>query len=173
MSLYDNNKCCFDKQNNHHWMLASCWCCWCAGLTSSAVTRLEMVGLLCVTDRTHSQLIDAIPETCGVSHHDKDYESIIQQVSTGYILLASASMSVCLSSLNSFKENSAMLYSTWDNWRLIELVYVLLGDCGLKGVTRHEWQTDCICIFVHSAARRTKTEPLQAVHLVSMFFSIF
>jgi len=52
-----------------------------AGLTPAAVTRLEMVGLLCVMDRTHSQLIDAIPETCGVSHHDKDYESVIQQVS--------------------------------------------------------------------------------------------
>jgi len=33
-----------------------------------------------VMDRTHSQLIDAIPETSGVSHHDKDYESVIQQV---------------------------------------------------------------------------------------------
>jgi len=51
------------------------------GLSSSAVTRVEMVGLLCVMDRTHSQLTDAIPETCGVSHHDKDYESVIQQVS--------------------------------------------------------------------------------------------
>jgi len=51
------------------------------GLSASAVTRMEMVGLLCVMDRTHSQLVDAIPETCGVSHHDKDYESVIQQVS--------------------------------------------------------------------------------------------
>jgi len=51
-----------------------------AGLAPAAVTRIEMVGLLCVSDRTHSHLIDAIPETCGVSHHDKDYESVIQQV---------------------------------------------------------------------------------------------
>jgi len=50
------------------------------GLTSSAVTRVEVVSLLCVVDRTHSQLTDAIPETCGVSHHDKDYDSIIKQV---------------------------------------------------------------------------------------------
>lgn len=53
-----------------------------AGLAPAAVTRIEMIGLLCVSDRTHSQLIDAIPETCGVSHHDKDYESVIQQVSS-------------------------------------------------------------------------------------------
>jgi len=45
-----------------------------------------MVGLLCVLDRTHSQLVDAIPETCGVSHHDKDYESVIQQVSASKLL---------------------------------------------------------------------------------------
>lgn len=51
------------------------------GLSPVAVTRLEVVGLLCVMDRTHSQLIGAIPETCGVSHHDKDYESLIKQVS--------------------------------------------------------------------------------------------
>ena len=50
------------------------------GMTPAAATRLEMIGLLCVMDRTHSQLIDAIPETSGVSHHDKDYESVIQQV---------------------------------------------------------------------------------------------
>jgi len=49
-------------------------------MSASAVTRQEMVGLLCVMDRTHSQLTDALPETCGVSHHNKDYEFIIQQV---------------------------------------------------------------------------------------------
>lgn len=46
------------------------------------MTRLEVVALLCVMDRTHSQLVESVPETCGVSHHDKDYESVIQQVCT-------------------------------------------------------------------------------------------
>ena len=66
-------------------VVTGCWCCWlmigCSGMSQSAATRLEMVGLLCVKDRTHSELVDAVPETCGVSHHDKDYESVIQQVS--------------------------------------------------------------------------------------------
>jgi len=52
------------------------------GLSPVAVTRLEVVALLCVMDRTHSQLVESVPETCGVSHHDKDYESVIQQVCT-------------------------------------------------------------------------------------------
>jgi len=61
-------------------VVVTCWCY--TGLSPATMTRLEMVSILCVMDRSHSQLIEAIPETCGVSHHDKDYESVIQQVGT-------------------------------------------------------------------------------------------
>ncbi|KAG0423827.1 hypothetical protein HPB47_000437, partial [Ixodes persulcatus] len=51
------------------------------GMTEEEVTRQEIVTLLCMGDRTHSQLMDLMPEKCGItSHHTKDFEAFLSDV---------------------------------------------------------------------------------------------
>jgi hypothetical protein len=50
------------------------------GMTHPAVIAREMITVLAATDRTHSQLMDALPEKCGLSGVTKDYEPILVQV---------------------------------------------------------------------------------------------
>ena len=52
----------------------------CVGLTDEQITRLEMVTLLCTNDRTHSQLVDSLPEKCGLSGQVKEFDSTLQSV---------------------------------------------------------------------------------------------
>ena len=49
------------------------------GLNESELDRLEMVSLLCMSDRTHSQLMELLPEKCG-SPQNKDFDSVLAQV---------------------------------------------------------------------------------------------
>lgn len=49
-------------------------------MTPTAIARREMVTLLAIMDRTHSQLMDAVPEKCGLPNLNKDNESILEQV---------------------------------------------------------------------------------------------
>ncbi|ELU10689.1 hypothetical protein CAPTEDRAFT_220674 [Capitella teleta] len=51
------------------------------GLPQSEVTRLEMVTLLCMGDRTHSQLMDAMPDKCDQMDQTKSFEPTLEQVS--------------------------------------------------------------------------------------------
>ncbi|KFM58297.1 E3 ubiquitin-protein ligase UBR3, partial [Stegodyphus mimosarum] len=39
-----------------------------------------MVSLLCMSDRTHSQLMDLLPDKCGATSQNKDFESILNKV---------------------------------------------------------------------------------------------
>ncbi|GFV07299.1 e3 ubiquitin-protein ligase UBR3 [Trichonephila clavipes] len=50
------------------------------GLTEEKVIRQEMVSLLCMNDRTHSQLMDLIPDKCGETSQNRNFESILNQV---------------------------------------------------------------------------------------------
>ncbi|GAB1601060.1 E3 ubiquitin-protein ligase UBR3-like [Argonauta hians] len=51
------------------------------GLTEKELVRVEMVALLCVNDRTHSQLMDSMPEKSGLAIHEKYYfESTLKSV---------------------------------------------------------------------------------------------
>ncbi|CAN7992707.1 unnamed protein product [Ixodes hexagonus] len=50
------------------------------GMTEGEVTRQEMVTLLCMGDRTHSQLMDLLPEKCGTTSHNKDFEAFLSDV---------------------------------------------------------------------------------------------
>lgn len=50
------------------------------GMSEAEVTRQEMVSLLCMGDRTHSQLMDLLPEKCGTSAHSRDFEAHLQEV---------------------------------------------------------------------------------------------
>ncbi|XP_049270289.1 E3 ubiquitin-protein ligase UBR3-like [Rhipicephalus sanguineus] len=49
-------------------------------MTEAEVTRQEMVSLLCMGDRTHSQLMDLLPEKCGTSAHSRDFEAFLEEV---------------------------------------------------------------------------------------------
>ena len=51
-----------------------------AGMTESEITRLDMITLLCMADRTHSQLQDMMPEKCGLTAHNKDFDVILKEV---------------------------------------------------------------------------------------------
>lgn len=49
------------------------------GLTETALNRLEMVTLLCMGDKTHSQLMELMPERCGTSQ-SRDFEALLAEV---------------------------------------------------------------------------------------------
>lgn len=50
------------------------------GMSEEEVTRQEMVSLLCMSDRTHSQLMDLLPENSGMTSLNRDFESILNKV---------------------------------------------------------------------------------------------
>ncbi|GLV32959.1 Ubr3 ubiquitin ligase [Carabus blaptoides fortunei] len=49
------------------------------GLSDTALNRLEMVTLLCMGDKTHSQLMELMPERCGTSQN-RDFETLLAEV---------------------------------------------------------------------------------------------
>ncbi|XP_057658362.1 E3 ubiquitin-protein ligase Ubr3 isoform X2 [Diorhabda carinulata] len=49
------------------------------GLLETSLNRLEMVTLLCMGDKTHSQLMELMPERCGMSE-SRDFESLLAEV---------------------------------------------------------------------------------------------
>lgn len=49
------------------------------GLSETALNRLEMITLLCMGDKTHSQLMELMPERCGTSQ-SRDFESLLTEV---------------------------------------------------------------------------------------------
>jgi len=50
------------------------------GCNEAELDRLEMVSLLCMSDRTHSQLMELLPEKCGAPQN-KDFDAVLAQVS--------------------------------------------------------------------------------------------
>jgi E3 ubiquitin-protein ligase UBR3 len=51
------------------------------GMTEEQVTRKEMVALLAMSDKTHSQLIDLLPEKCGTQASQNTYfESTLSKI---------------------------------------------------------------------------------------------
>jgi len=51
------------------------------GVSDSDLVTLEMVTLLCMADKTHSQLMELMPERCGNSSQSKDFEAVLSKVS--------------------------------------------------------------------------------------------
>lgn len=49
------------------------------GLSDTDHNRLEMVTLLCMGDKTHSQLMELMPERCGTSQC-RDFETLLAEV---------------------------------------------------------------------------------------------
>lgn len=49
------------------------------GLSDPEMSRLEMVTLLCTGDKTHSQLMELMPERCGTTQN-RDFESVLTAV---------------------------------------------------------------------------------------------
>ncbi|XP_049861948.1 E3 ubiquitin-protein ligase Ubr3 isoform X1 [Schistocerca gregaria] len=49
------------------------------GLPDASLSQLEMVTLLCMGDKTHSQLIELMPERCGTAQ-SRDFESVLAEV---------------------------------------------------------------------------------------------
>ena len=49
------------------------------GLTDAQMSCLEMVTLLCMGDKTHSQLMELMPERCGTTQN-RDFESVLAEV---------------------------------------------------------------------------------------------
>ncbi|KAI0233528.1 E3 ubiquitin-protein ligase UBR3 [Lamellibrachia satsuma] len=50
------------------------------GLDEAELTRQEMASLLCIADRTHSHLMDMMPEKCGLTGQTKHFESTLKEV---------------------------------------------------------------------------------------------
>ena len=51
------------------------------GISEAEQTRMEVVSLLCMADRTHSQLKEMTPEKCGVRGQMRDFEPTLKKVS--------------------------------------------------------------------------------------------
>lgn len=52
------------------------------GLSESELAKLEMVTLLCMGDKTHSQLMECMPEKCGSAAQSRDFEAVLSKVSS-------------------------------------------------------------------------------------------
>ncbi|KAK4316848.1 hypothetical protein Pmani_012025 [Petrolisthes manimaculis] len=52
------------------------------GLSESELAQLEMVTLLCMGDKTHSQLMEFMPEKCGSAAQSRDFEAVLSKVSS-------------------------------------------------------------------------------------------
>ncbi|XP_042224390.1 E3 ubiquitin-protein ligase ubr3-like [Homarus americanus] len=52
------------------------------GLSESELAQLEMVTLLCMGDKTHSQLMEYMPEKCGSAAQSRDFEVVLSKVSS-------------------------------------------------------------------------------------------
>lgn len=52
------------------------------GLSESELAQLEMVTLLCMGDKTHSQLMEYMPEKCGSAAQSRDFETVLSRVRT-------------------------------------------------------------------------------------------
>ena len=50
------------------------------GLTEEEIIRKEMVTLLCMADRTYSQLHDLLPEKCGTSNNKKCFDKNLAEI---------------------------------------------------------------------------------------------
>ena len=50
-----------------------------SGLSDPEMSCLEMVTLLCMSDKTHSQLMELMPERCGTTQN-RDFESVLSEV---------------------------------------------------------------------------------------------
>ncbi|XP_029192377.2 E3 ubiquitin-protein ligase ubr3-like [Acropora millepora] len=50
------------------------------GLTEQDILREEMVAQLCMADRTHSQLVDLIPDKPGQTHNTHDFDKILSEL---------------------------------------------------------------------------------------------
>lgn len=50
------------------------------GLTEEEIIRKEMVTLLCMADRTYSQLHDLLPEKCGTSNNKKSFDKNLAEI---------------------------------------------------------------------------------------------
>ena len=50
------------------------------GLTDEILTRLEMVSLLCMGDKTHSALYEHMPEKCGTSVPLQLFDNVLSEV---------------------------------------------------------------------------------------------
>ncbi|ODN00342.1 E3 ubiquitin-protein ligase UBR3 [Orchesella cincta] len=50
------------------------------GLSDGDLVTLEMVTLLCMGDKTHSQLMELMPERCGNSSQSRDFEMVLAKV---------------------------------------------------------------------------------------------
>ena len=51
-----------------------------SGLSESELAMLEMVTLLCMGDKTHSQLMECMPEKCGSAAQSRDFEAVLSKV---------------------------------------------------------------------------------------------
>lgn len=60
------------------------------------MSRLEMVTLLCMGDKTHSQLMELMPERCGTTQN-RDFESVLADVSL--LIDRISSMNLLISSM--------------------------------------------------------------------------
>lgn len=52
------------------------------GLSESELAQLEMVTLLCMSDKTHSQLMEFMPEKCGTASQTRDFEAVLSKISS-------------------------------------------------------------------------------------------
>ncbi|KAF8771573.1 E3 ubiquitin-protein ligase Ubr3 like protein [Argiope bruennichi] len=116
------------------------------GLSEEKVIRQEMVSLLCMNDRTHSQLMDLIPDKCGETSQNKNFESILNQVA--------------VYKAPNFEANGAMMQGTYvpkaEIWEEeYDPIHVLL-----RAVHRREYQASLdrfsqyFCIYLLDMAVR-------------------
>lgn len=56
-------------------------------MTESEVTKMEMVTLLVTSNRTHSHLMDQVPEKCGITGQPVNFEDVLKEVHTHFVCM--------------------------------------------------------------------------------------
>ncbi|KAJ8687402.1 hypothetical protein QAD02_023196 [Eretmocerus hayati] len=116
------------------------------GLSDAEMSRLEMVTLLCMGDKTHSQLMELMPERCGTTQN-RDFESVLAEVAhyTAPNLEASGTMPQRMYGPKS---------KVWDE--LFDPLYVLL-----RAVQRKDFQVsmDRFTAYVNQSGKLKTNAP--------------
>jgi len=56
------------------------------GVSDADLVSLEMITLMCMGDKTHSQLMELMPERCGNNSQSRDFEAVLASVINSIIL---------------------------------------------------------------------------------------
>lgn len=104
------------------------------GLSDAEMSGLEMITLLCISDKTHSQLMDLMPERYGTTQN-RDFESLLAEVSNIY---------TCKLTIKGLLKNIDIYSWLSTEHRILKQVEICNRECT---VLNHMYGTSCLILY--------------------------